>query len=460
MTAPVHELVQYEYQNPDASKPLIIPMLVICNTSDEDLSMNVKANTALDLRWVMAQEPLEFNSVAIMVGGGGSVEEYTEEIEKLQKNGGTVFAMNAASKWVREQGIEVDYQVIADAKRETATLVDPYANDHLLASQVHPETMGVVRATNEPFLWHLETGNIEKDFPAEKKLRGGYALIGGGASVGNSAICVAFTLGFRELHIFGYDSCHSGNRSHAYPQPMNDRIPCVTVEWGGKKFKSSVAMKAQAEKFQMTSQALKQAGCSLHVYGDGLLQTMYTTPPKNLTEQQKYQTMWQFDSYREISPGELQASYFLNLVKPDGMIIDYGCGTGRAGLAFDKAGLAVLLMDFAPNCRDEEAMKLPFIQWDLTRPIPSRSEYGYCTDVMEHIPPDDVMTVLGNIMKSSKKVFFQISTIDDVRGDLIGAPLHLSVHSHNIWLEWLSKFGVVAWAHKGDIASLFYAIRE
>jgi len=458
MAAPVNELVQYEYRNPHASKPLVVPMLVVCNTSDDDLARNVYSNTALDLKWIKPQE-VRYHPVAVMIGGGSSVADYVDEIIKLRNKGATVFAMNGASKWATDKGINVDYQVIADAKAETSILVDPMASDYLLASQVHTDTMEAVRAIKDPQLWHLETGNIEKSF-APKDKYGGYALIGGGASVGNSALCVAYTLGFRELHIFGYDSSHEGNDHHAYPQPMNDRMPCVNVKWGGKEFRASVAMKAQAEKFQLTSQALTQSGCDLKVYGEGLLQTMYRTKAKNLSEQEKYQSMWQFDLYRETSPGERIAEFFLDMVKPDGLVIDFGCGTGRGALAIHDAGHEVLCLDFASNCRDEEAMKLPFLQWDLTQPIPSRSVYGYCTDVLEHIPTDDVKDVLANIMEASEKVFFQISTVDDVYGDLIDTPLHLSVFPHGIWEEWLSELGNIEWSQDQGTASLFYVTRK
>lgn len=460
MSAPTNEIIKYDYQNPDASAPLVLPMMVVCNTSDEDLSRNVQKNSTLDLTWVTWKEHREYGDVAIMIGGGGSVEEYASEIEHLRHTGGTVFAMNGASKWATDKGINVDYQVIADAKAETAILVDPKAKNYLLASQVHGDTMSAVLKHNIPTLWHLETGEIEKDFPEAKVKRGGYALIGGGASVGNSSMCVAYTLGFREIHVFGYDSSHKDDESHAYPQPMNDAIPCVQVKWGGKEFKASVAMKAQAEKFQMTSQALKQHGCELHVYGEGLLQTMYRTEAKNLTEQEKYQTMWQFDMYRENSPGEKNVDFFYNMVKPDSLVIDFGCGTGRAALALHNKGLEVLCVDFASNSRDEEAMGLPFLEWDLTQPIPSRAKFGYCTDVMEHIPMEDVQAVLRNIMDSAETVFFQISTIEDVCGAMIGADLHLSVYPHDVWAEMIRGFANIAWSDEQEIVSSFYVTRK
>lgn len=453
---PITQVVQMEYKNPQASKSLFVPVAVVCNTSDEKLRENVSINAARDLEWIKVEEPTERK--AVMVGGGPSLADCLDDVKALKAEGGTIFAMNGASRFLTERGVAVDYQVIADAKDETAQLVDPHANRHLFASQASPLTFELAR---EPIVWHLEIGNVEECFPPERVRRGGYALIGGGAAVGNSALCLAYAMGYRELHIFGYDSCHRGDDSHAYPQPMNQFMPCVDVKWGGKTYRASVAMKAQAEKFVITAQALKQAGCDLHVYGDGLLQAMYLTPPQNLGERDKYILLWETDSYRFVSPGEQAVPAFLELVKPDGLIVDFGCGTGRAALALHEAGHEVYLIDFADNCRDQEALKLPFLEWDLTHPCPVRAPYGLCCDVMEHIPPGSVEAVICNIMASAETVFFQISTRPDSFGVLIGQSLHLTVRPHEWWLSLFGELGfAVSWAKAAGDTSQFVVKRK
>lgn len=454
MTAPRAEIVIKEYQNPHASAPLRIPILVLCNTSDEDLARNIRANSAKDIPWIGASPAHERR--AIMVGGGPSAAHDVEYIRYLQRLGGAIFAINGASRWLGDHNIIADYQVIADAKPETASLVDPDAADHLFASQVNEATLS---AAPLPKLWHLGTQDIEADFPPEKVKRGGYALIGGGAATGNSALCLAYAMGYRTFHIFGYDSCHQGGASHAYPQPMNRFIPTVDVSFAGRTFTTSVAMKSQAEKFQMTSQALVQEGCTLHVYGDGLLQHMYRTPAENLTERDKYRLMWQFDTYRDVAPGEFAVDAFLDLAKPDGLILDLGCGTGRASIKMAERGHEVLLIDFADNCRDDEALCLPFLEWDLTRSLPPRAPYGFCTDVMEHIPPEDCETVLANIFEAAKRVFLRIDTEDDECGALIGAKLHLNVKPHAWWRAALEKYGRFLFEQEGPGFSVFYVER-
>lgn len=456
MASPTSTLYSMNYQNPHAQNVLTVPVLVVCNTPDEALLSNIKTNSANGTEWIGFRRTMA--RPAILVGGGPSVADHVEDIRAAQMAGGIVFAMNGAASFLLSHGIKPDYQVIADAKPETVTLVEPRAAVHLFASQVDPACFNAVCGA---LLWHLEMAGMEDVFPVERKARGGYALVGGGAAVGNSACALAYVMGYRTLHLYGYDSSHRGDASHAYDQPMNRFIPTIPVTWAGQMFTSSLAMKAQAEKFMITGQALKKEGVSITVHGDGLLPTMWNTPIDNISEQNKYKLMWQIDAYRNHAPGEYLVDLFLKHVKPDGLIIDFGCGTGRAALALAKAGHDVFCIDFADNCRDEEAMGLPFLEWDLTKPIPARANYGLCTDVMEHIPTADVATVLANIMASAKTVMFQISTVKDAFGAMLGTDLHLTVRSHDWWLahfDWIECD--VTLQHNGGNSSIFIVTRK
>ena len=203
-------------------------------------------------------------------------------------------------------------------------------------------------------------------------------------------------------------------------------------------------MKSQAEKFQQTARALKEAGCEIEVHGYGLLPDIYNTPP--IPDQDKYLAMWDIPEYRAYSPGENAVDLFLEVVKPSGMVGDFGCGTGRGGLGISqKSDCSVYLIDFAENCRDEEAKFLPFYQRDLSKSIGLVFDYGYCCDVMEHIPTEDVETVIKNIMECCQKgAFFQISTVDDKMGVLIGQHLHLTVKPPEWWRETFARLGYSA----------------
>jgi len=127
-------------------------------------------------------------------------------------------------------------------------------------------------------------------------------------------------------------------------------------------------------------------------------------------------------------------------------IIDYGCGTGRASRRLFEAGFDVTMLDFAENALDPEVAELAkdnprlrFVKHDLTKKCDFESDYGFCTDMMEHVPTEDVDTVLSNILLSSKFVFFQISTQPDGFGSHpdIDDDLHLTVENY---FEWAARF--------------------
>lgn len=448
MSAPGYSVVQYPYRNPDARSDLLLTLIVVPNTSPEQIVKNITTNSALPLPWLKFCN--EQSRPAMLVGGGPSAADHISDIRALREKGGTIFATNGASRWLRSFGFVPDWQVIADPKEETATLVDTGAFGHLFSSAVDPATM---TAVSDPVVWHRNMEGIANLFP-EERLTEEYCLIGG-TSAGTHAMCIAYAMGHRELHCFGFDSSHREGASHAYAQPMNDSIETCQVDWAGKTYQASIAMKAQAENFMITARAMQELKVNINVYGDGLLPTMWNTPPQNLQERDKYRLMWGFDSYRTNSPSEDLAPFILAVLQPDGLTLDFGCGTGRASLAMAQKGVNMLLIDFADNCRDHEALTLPFLEWDLTEPLPMKAGHGFCCDVMEHIPTDQVAIVLENIMAAANKVFFSISTVSDSCGALIQHELHLTVRPHEWWAEMLGQAGTIQWQQQNDADSRF-----
>jgi len=449
MAAPKYEIIQTDYHNPHATDDLKLNIVVVSNTPEEKLTDNIKKNSEKYPNWLQSKEA--HDGIAVFIGGGYSINNHIEDIKNLKEKGATIITMNGSAKWAREHNITPDWQVIVDAKEESKTFVDDCKQFY--ASQCDPS---LLERANDVTLVHYGLESIEDFLPEERVKEGGYVLLGCGTTVGNAALSVAFVSGYREMHLFGYDSSYSEDRSHGYDQPMNQFMPTTDITWAGKTYKTSVAMKGQAEKFPINALALKNAGCTLKVYGEGLLQTIYNTDYADMSEREKYQLMWSMPAYRTVAPGEHVVDKFMEIAKPEGVVVDFGCGTGRAGTKIAETH-DVILVDFTDNCRDQEALCLPFIRADLTDKIPVNGDYGFCTDVMEHIPTEDVKYVITNIMGSTPKAFFQISTVDDQFGKLIGEPLHHTVRPHNWWIEEFKTRGYsVEWEEDLGNASLFY----
>lgn len=175
-------------------------------------------------------------------------------------------------------------------------------------------------------------------------------------------------------------------------------------------------------------------------------------------EQAKYEKMWQHEAYRRVIPGAQVAEQFLRVAKPrsGSTVIDFGAGTGEGALtiviladALFRAPVRVHMLDFAANCLDADVRKalttqahvLEFSQHDLTKPVTISAPYGFCTDVMEHIPPEDVDRVLTNILQAAQHVFFQISCVEDACGVMIGEKLHLTVQPPAWWKKKFEDLG-------------------
>lgn len=442
---------EWVYKNPDASAPLRVPYDLTCNTAETQILKNVLENSKKCDRWVKRLPA--HDRLAVVCGSGPSLQENLDEVRKLTQDGATLYALNGSAKFLDIYGLLPDYQVIMDARLETASLVGP-AKEHLFCSQVHPETLK--RAQNLT-LWHATFGNLMVDdqegFPEHHD---DYAIIGSAITAGITVLILLYALGYRRVICFGYDSSHRNGKGHAFAQPINNDDPCTLVNFRGKDYLASFTMSAQAKHFLGFANALKDMGMSIEVRGDGLLPDMYNA---KLTEKEKYEEMWKHFEYREEAPGETCVDKFLEIAKPEAgsSVIDFGCGTGRASIKLHQAGLDVTMVDFAKNCRDYAAQALKFVEADLSESIDVTSEYGFCTDVMEHIPPDQVDKVITNIMRASGRVFFQISLLPDGLGALIGHTLHLSVHPHDWWKAKFEQLGYsVTWSEDQVAAALYY----
>lgn len=444
--------LKIRHWNPGATMPLILPVHVICNTSDEAIYNNIRINSHDQHPWLKLSEP--HDRVAILCGSGPSLADHQGEIRERASAGQIVFAMNGSARFLADNGIMPKYQVILDARLETADLIGP-ADAHLFASQVHPECF---RRKPDAMLWHLQVQGIDDLIPAN---RGAFCLIGGAASVGNTTTCVAYAMGYRALHLYGYDSSNRDDATHAFTQSMNDGDPMCAVDFNGKEYICSLTMKLQAERFMTTGRALEEAGCRIEVHGDGLLPAMWRAPPEVLSEADKYTRLWKTETYRQHSPGALLVDLFMEMVQPRGRVIDFGCGTGRAGLEISRRGIEVVLVDFAVNCRDGEAAHLPFIQADLTKEIPITGDHGYCTDVLEHLSEETLPAAVRNMLAAAPELFCQVSTVHDRLGTLVGQTLHLTVKPADWWNALFLGLGyTVLWRDTLPEAALFHLKRS
>lgn len=190
------------------------------------------------------------------------------------------------------------------------------------------------------------------------------------------------------------------------------------------------------------------------------------------SEKQKYENIWtNVNEYRIHSPGEQSLKAFKDIIRPKfgSTVVDFGSGCARASLELAKDGHAVRMIDITEKSMDDEVREslhsglydMKFTEgsiFDLAVPMENVSgDYGYCCDVMEHIPPKYIMQTLNNIMLRVKEgCFFFICFRPDSFGQKIGKPLHLTVRSYKWWRDHLNEVGNVVEARDLLDNGLFY----
>lgn len=180
------------------------------------------------------------------------------------------------------------------------------------------------------------------------------------------------------------------------------------------------------------------------------MQQQIVIPDGAAQERAKYAEIWStVPQYREHSPGLQNVDRFMSVLRPSaGALIDIGCGGGVAGLEFERRGFDVTYLDITDAGLVPEVDRARFIEsalWSPSWPTVRRRgwDYGFCCDVLEHIPTEYTMLVLDRILGACRMVWLQIALRPDVFGKAIGEPLHLTVRPFQWWLVRLATLGTV-----------------
>lgn len=166
-------------------------------------------------------------------------------------------------------------------------------------------------------------------------------------------------------------------------------------------------------------------------------------------ERALYQDIWtSVEDYAAHAPGEMYLPIFLSLVgEPNGVtVLDAGTGSGKGALALVRAGFDVRLCDVTDAGLVDDATALPFTNACLWHDLSAIGpvEYVYCTDVLEHVPPQFTMLAIRNLLAiANRGVFLTVSLVPDNFGVWAGKSLHQSVFPFTWWRDSLAEIGTV-----------------
>jgi len=249
------------------------------NTSQEQIHDNIRTNKKWDVKQLSYYEPQDME--VVFLAGGPSLNDFTDEIIEHHRAGKKIITVNGAYQWAQDHGINNVTQFMIDAREFNNRFVDPVRDDckYIIASQCDPSVFEKLPEKNT-YMWQvsLEDEDIEVVDETYGEIYKDWWPIPGGCSVTLRALCALNMMGYRQVHVYGFDSCvmeDNTDEHHAYEQEENDGIQIIDVRVGKgtkneREFKCQDWMAVQAKEFcKLTSIYLKDM--KLIVYGDGLI---------------------------------------------------------------------------------------------------------------------------------------------------------------------------------------------
>jgi SAM-dependent methyltransferase len=241
------------------------------NIEDEALFSNIRTNIKRDIEQCRPHNKQE--KEVILLGGGPSLGEFTEDIKSKRESGMALVTTNGSYNWALDNGLVPSAQVIVDGREFNKKFTTPISSNckYLLASQCHPSLFEDI-PKDQVYMWHATIPEVLHEELKERFTDVWYGVIGGSTIVLRSIMLLRM-LGYYKFHIYGFDSCLLDGKHHSYEQQENDQENLVSVSLGDKTFTCTTWMASQAQEFIAQSQIMGDE-VNLAVYGNGLIANM------------------------------------------------------------------------------------------------------------------------------------------------------------------------------------------
>lgn len=182
------------------------PFRGVCKFTKKLLYDNMRRNFALKPPDIHAIRETCSGPIAV-VGGGPSIDDHIDELRELKDRGVPVIAIARMYPWCLEHDIVPDYVVSLDCAEEQEkgfATIHPDTT-HFMAAVTRPEV--VERVMQSGALCYLFDSRDDRKIKTMRRDAGYHVatVINSGGTVVITCFAVAFTLGYTDLHIFGFD---------------------------------------------------------------------------------------------------------------------------------------------------------------------------------------------------------------------------------------------------------------
>jgi hypothetical protein len=265
----------------------------------EDIRMNILTN-AKRMPTAITKRCQWNNEEVAIVSAGPSLKKSFREIQQLQNRGVRIVCVKHSHNTLLENNIQPWACTILDPRPFNEKSTHGYVRKELLA-EPHPRVMYWVATMSNPDVvthlldkkakvvaWDAYCNAIEGwDFFKDR------LLITGGTCAGMRSIGLLHTLGFRTMHLYGFDSCIEGEPKNKDELAEDGRKKWLKVSVGedNKPYWTTGELLAQAQDFEKLMQR-EEIDLDIHVHGDGLVKALWDDGLKDKIEKTTYKEIF------------------------------------------------------------------------------------------------------------------------------------------------------------------------
>lgn len=249
---------------PNAPKDAkILEIRAKCVYEDDQLLDHLKSAVKREIPHFFPS-PQHDHEIAL-IGSGPSIKGQVEEIRALKERGVYIMAIKAAHDFLIGHDIIPHMAIMVDPQPHIVKCFQKKRPDvfYMVASQCNPLVFDYF-SDSKAVLWHLLTGK-----EGEKEVFNKEIALGGGSTSGMRAMTLAWAMGFRKFHLFGYDSSLTDTTLKIDGTGVGEK-EVLTLWIDGREFKSNPAMSAQTTEFEKVMNSFK-GQIQVRAYGDGAI---------------------------------------------------------------------------------------------------------------------------------------------------------------------------------------------
>jgi hypothetical protein len=231
-----------------------------------------------------------FSGSCSVVGSGPSIKQTHKELV------GDVIAINSAISYLLDAGIVPKFAILWDGTEIVEQFARPHPDiTYLVASRCHPKVFERLKDC-KVVVWHAGGDHNIVDvmlLPEVMAKMTPQPLICGGSAGVTRALYVASVLGYSDIHLYGADSCYTGDDTHIRGSLVPEKDIFVTLgdnsdgspalgfrttpEWCAQvnEYRSMYALTVSGRLSALTKGPENTVPITLHVHGESLMKAMH-----------------------------------------------------------------------------------------------------------------------------------------------------------------------------------------